>query len=151
MNQSLSFKTSVNSSLLGKINAWFTLVISRQRYFSPQAKYIKSRKKVFSKFRKFHRKTVLESLFDKFPGPYAWSFIKKTLQHMFRAYANDCFYSRSSSSYYSRGPLKVHNSACTFIKIENMVRSSRLEKFFKIGVLKNFAIFTEKRLYWSLY
>ena len=157
LNQSLSFKTSVNSSLLGKINAWFTLVISGQRYFSPQAKYIKSShwrcsvKKVFSKFRKFHRKTVLESLFDKFPGPYAWSFIKKRLQHTFRAYANDCFYSRSSSSYYSRGPLKVHNSACTFIKIENMVRSSRLEKFFKIGVLKNFAIFTEKRLYWSLY
>ena len=90
LNQSLSFKTSVNSSLLGKINAWFTLVIRGQRYFSPQAKYIKSShwrcsvKKVFSKFRKFHRKTVLESLFDKFPGPYAWSFIKKRLQQMFR-------------------------------------------------------------------
>ena len=157
MNQSLSFKTSVNSSLLGKINVWFTLVIRGQRYFSPLAKYIKSShwrcsvKKVFLKFRKFHRKTVLESLFYKFPGPYAWSFIKKRLQHMLRTYANDCFYSRSSSSYYSRGPLKDHNSACTFIKIENMVRSSRFEKFFKIGVLKNFAIFTGKRVYWSLY
>ena len=122
LNQSLSFKTSVNSILLGKINAWFAFVISGQGYFSPQAKYIKSNhwrcfvKKVFLKSRKFHMKTVLESLFNKFPGPYPWSFIKKRLQHIFRTYANDCFYSRSSSSYYSRGPLKVHNTACSFIK-----------------------------------
>ena len=30
-------------------------------------------------------------------------------------------------------------------------RSSRLQKFFKIGVLKSFAILTRKRLCWSLF
>ena len=32
-----------------------------------------------------------------------------------------------------------------------MYRTSRLQLFFKIGVLKNFAIFTRKHLCWSLY
>ena len=30
-------------------------------------------------------------------------------------------------------------------------RNSRLQVFFKIAILKNFAIFTRKRLYWSLF
>ena len=39
-------------------------------------------KKVFLKFHKFHRKTlVLESLFNKVAGLKVWKFIKKRLQH----------------------------------------------------------------------
>ena len=34
---------------------------------------------------------------------------------------------------------------------EKIYRSSRLQLFFKIGALKNFAIFTGKHLYWSLF
>ena len=33
----------------------------------------------------------------------------------------------------------------------NLYRSSRSQMFFKIGVLKNFAIFAEKHLCWSLF
>ena len=33
---------------------------------------------------------------------------------------------------------------------DKIIRSSRWQMFFKIGVLKNFAIFTEKHLCWSL-
>ena len=35
--------------------------------------------------------------------------------------------------------------------IYKITRSSRLLIFFNIGVLKNFSIFTEKHLYWSLF
>ena len=34
---------------------------------------------------------------------------------------------------------------------DKIIRSSRWQMFFKIGVLKNFAIFTEKHLCWSLF
>ena len=37
------------------------------------------------------------------------------------------------------------------IAVAETLRSSRLQMFFKIGVLKNFAIFTEKHLCWSLF
>ena len=36
-------------------------------------------------------------------------------------------------------------------KTLSIFRSSRSQKFFKIGVLKNFAIFTRKHLCWSLF
>ena len=35
--------------------------------------------------------------------------------------------------------------------IKNRSRSSRSQIYFKIGVLKNFAMFTGKRLCWSLF
>ena len=37
--------------------------------------------------------------------------------------------------------------------VENYMifRSSRLQVFFKIGIVKNFAIFTRKHLCWSLF
>ena len=38
-----------------------------------------------------------------------------------------------------------------FSSLETMYKSSRLQLFFKIGVLKNFAIFTGKHLCWSLF
>ena len=38
-----------------------------------------------------------------------------------------------------------------FSSLETMYRSSRLQLFFKMGVLKNFAIFTGKHLCWSLF
>ena len=38
-----------------------------------------------------------------------------------------------------------------FSSLETMYRSSRLQLFFKIRVLKNFAIFTVKHLRWSLF
>ena len=34
---------------------------------------------------------------------------------------------------------------------DGIIRSSRSQMFFKIGVLKNFAILTGKRLCWSLF
>ena len=34
---------------------------------------------------------------------------------------------------------------------DNIIRSSASQMFFKIGALKNFAIFTGKPLYWSLF
>ena len=37
------------------------------------------------------------------------------------------------------------------IATEDMDRSSRFQSFFKIGVLKSFAIFKEKHLSWSLF
>ena len=42
------------------------------------------------------------------------------------------------------------NQMLSFLCCER-VRSSRLEMFLKIGVLKNFAIFTGKYLCWSLF
>ena len=38
-----------------------------------------------------------------------------------------------------------------FSSLETMYRSSRLQLFFNMGVLKNFAIFTGKHLCWSLF
>ena len=42
-------------------------------------------------------------------------------------------------------------SACFFFTLLCNVKSSRSQMFFKTDVLKNFAIFTEKHLCWSLF
>ena len=39
----------------------------------------------------------------------------------------------------------------SLVFIKNRCRSSRSQMFFKIGVLKNFAMFTGKHLCWSLF
>ena len=48
-------------------------------------------------------------------------------------------------------PVRVIRENSCMLKEAATTRSKRLQIFFKIGVLKNFAIFTEKHPYWSTF
>ena len=48
-------------------------------------------------------------------------------------------------------PVRVIRENSCMLKEAATIRSSRLQMFFKIGVLKNFAIFTGKHPCWSLF
>ena len=107
------------------------------------------------KVRKYHRKIpVLESVFSKVAGLKACNFITKKVQHR-------CFPVRFAKflripilkNICERLLLYLHYNShiiLTFITFTT-IRSSRLQVFYKIGVLENFAYVTGKHLCWSLF
>ena len=83
-----------------------------------------------------------------------------TLSHTPISYSNQLFLSGTFISYlyllYSYTPARYsyQNSFVTYhyqLEYHIIFRSSRLQKLFKIGVLKNFAILSGKHLRWCLF